>query len=459
MEISSLNIANLDEDDLFCILDQLCYNDRHNLEDDKIVLKDFKEETKPEQEEEVNFCKNCNSADNVIEDQLLGIAVCTGPNCGNVLSTLIDTRPEWKQYDNGTYNKSGGRCSMPLNHFYPQSSLGTSISGYYRSNIKTLHGWSAMPYPERSLRKVLKEIETGCSKAGILKCIEDDAKILCKNISECKHSKGVNKGKKVISRGKNRKGLIAACVFFACRRKGKTRSPKEIADIFELKNTQITKGCKLFIKLMKLLKITFNLNSSASEHFIPRFCYKLHINENLIKQTLKIAKNIQKLNVASVHTPLSIATGAILLMANINGLNISRQSISSHFGVTDVTVMKTYKKLIPYKKLLVNDILTDKLLVLMEEERKKAVMPPHIQQMYDVVNQNIKDEANEEEEEDSDDEEFDEDVIEHYKKEPFTIDNDDIEDYINTIHLNLYEMLENTDCEYANIMAEHKKIT
>lgn len=461
MEISSLNLPNLDDDDLFCILDQLCYNEKHNIEDDKIILKDVHEEYKQQVREEINFCHKCKSSKNVIEDAILGIAVCKGPDCGTVISTLIDTRPEWKSYDNGEFNKSASRCSMPLSHFFPQSSLGTSISGFYRSNIKKLHSWSAMPYRERSLYIILKEIESVCRKANILKCIEDDAKILCKNISECKHTKGPNKGKKVISRGRNRRSLMAACVFFACRRKGMTRSPKEIATIFSLKNTEITRGCKLFIKLMKMLNINYNLNSSASEHFIPRFCYKLHIKESLINQTLQIAKNIQKLNVASVHTPLSIATGAILLMSNINKLNITGRRIATHFDVTEVTVFKTYNKLLPYKKILVNDPLTNKLSELMEQQRNDAIIPDHVKTRLASLKKDNPDKVILEEDSDDyddSDSEIEEDNISDITKisNINAVNYSDLEDLINNIHLDLYEKLENIEVDYENIMTEHK---
>ena len=52
-----------------------------------------------------------------------------------------------------------------------------------------------------------------------------------KNISDCKHAIGKNKDKAIIIRGKNRISVIAACIIFACRKKDKTRSPKEIAEI------------------------------------------------------------------------------------------------------------------------------------------------------------------------------------------------------------------------------------
>ena len=68
---------------------------------------------------------------------------------------------------------------MPINPMLPQSSLGTTITR--RCKIQTLHRWSAMPYKERSKYIVLKEIENKCKQANIIKCIEDDAKIIFNN--------------------------------------------------------------------------------------------------------------------------------------------------------------------------------------------------------------------------------------------------------------------------------------
>ena len=217
-------INDMNDEQLFQLLDQIDY-EKENKEINEI-------------EKEYNkidniICKICNSGEKIAEDRSQGILVCM--DCGTVISDLFDRNPEWKSYSGEDGKESLARCGNPINFFLPQSSLGTTIACSNRSKIKILHSWSAMPYKERSLHIVLKEIQSKCRDAGIMKCIEDDAKILYKNISESKHAYGKNKGKNVIIRGANRKSLIAACVFFACKRKGKTRSPKEIAKIFELK--------------------------------------------------------------------------------------------------------------------------------------------------------------------------------------------------------------------------------
>jgi len=393
------SLANLDD------ITNLTDVDIMNIFDDII----FDEKT---EHIDTHICINCNTSKYIINDISGGMEICT--NCGQVINMLTDMGPETRHYDddkNDTKNSA-----IPTNKLLPQSSLGTTIGGKCMGRIKILHAWSTMPYKERSLNTVFKEISYRCSANNIQKCIEEDAKIMYKTISECKHVMGKNKGKFIIIRGANRKSLIAACVFFACRRKGMTRSPKEIADIFDIKYTVITKGCKNFVKLMKIKKMGITTGSSKPEDFITRFCKELKIKEPYLQQTLKIAKNMRKLNIASVHTPLSSATSSILLMAELNDMTyITKKKLASQFRVSEVTLTKTHKKLEQFKKALIDDDLTDKLVEIIKKEEINEQIPDFIKNKCEEFNKidiQINKEKEKEKEKENDTEELYYDNIE-----------------------------------------------
>jgi transcription initiation factor TFIIB len=361
--LNAEDIYNISENDIRELFDDIEFAEHAN----NIVTKESNES-----------CINCHTSDNIVDDYINGIRVCR--NCGQVLEGLFDSNPEWKQYGEDGGASELGRCSMPVNKLLPQSSLGTSIGGgNWKSRLKTLHGWSAMPYKERSLNLVFKEIQSKCAQAHLLKCIEDDAKIMYKSISECKHMKGKNKGKSVIIRGINRKSLIGACVFFACKRKNVTRSPKEISDLFKLKYTEMTKGCKNFLRLIKVRKMELNMGSSYPEHFVVRFCNELKLKTQFIEKAVQIAKNIKKLNVASDHTPYSIATGSILIMAEINNIStLTKKSLAVSFGVSEVTIAKAYKKIDQYKHILVDNDKTNEIAKKISDEMDSQNVPDAI---------------------------------------------------------------------------------
>jgi len=354
------DIGSINDDDLFDLLDDIDSQDSDDLSTD----------SKSSEGSAYNYCKYCDDDNYIVNDRIEGITVCT--KCGTILQNLMDKSPEWKQYDNKVCNTN--RCSLPINKYLPQSSLGTTIaSKSYYCRIRDINNWLKMPYRERSLYLVFRYIKEKCGKAKLYKCIVDEAKFLYKVINEAKHKKGINKGKKIIIRGKNKKSLIAACVFYACKIRNETRSQKEIAKIFSLKNTDITRGCKTFSYLQGNINMNYNFDYSTPEHFIRRHCNKLHLKNIYIEQAIKVSKNIQKLKVATKHTPLSVAAGTVFLIIKMNRISITKKKIARQFEVSEVTIAKVLEKLNIYKQIVISDEITDLVLKKMEKMEKMKV--------------------------------------------------------------------------------------
>jgi len=290
-------------------------------------------------------CGNCN----IIDDQMRGRCICG--NCGRELFEYFDSSIEMSNWDE---KNDSDRCAQQTNYFLPQSSLGTSIGGC-NSKLKRLHTWSQMPYEERSLYDVLQEIDTKCRKENIPKAVIDNAKNLYKKFTEQKNKDG----KKIIIRGDNRKSLIAACVLEGAKMQKLPRSNKEIAKIFDLKIKHITSGCRKLFEVMDYNVYDY-IQSSKPEDFIDRFKGKLKLGEyaDLAK---KIIKNIVKLDIATDHQPPSIAASSIMLIYQIYEIDYSLQNLSKIFDISDVTISKTFKKIVPYRKYILNDDVSEQL--------------------------------------------------------------------------------------------------
>ena len=149
---------------------------------------------------QIETTKCCEKEENMMAED--GIVKCKC--CGNTIYNICDN-PEWRFYgaNSSTKKTDQTRCGMPINKLLPQSSLGSTIS--YSSNNKTLHHirkyqqWNSMPYKERSRYKIFLEIQRNCKENHIPEKIISEAKSLYTIISTTK-----------ISRGANRKGIIAA---------------------------------------------------------------------------------------------------------------------------------------------------------------------------------------------------------------------------------------------------------
>jgi transcription initiation factor TFIIB len=336
--INNLNIEIPNDEQIFNIYNNLVYENTNNV---KCNVSPYK-------------CYQCD-VNEIFEDYTNGIIVCN--NCGVVISNIIDSSTEMINYNDDT-NKISTHGYITINVLFPHSSTSTIIKGKCSNKIKTSHKWDFMPYEERRLCDIFKIIQQKCSEANIIKCIEDDIKILFNNVIKVDDN---NTNKNLTFRGKNLTGMISACMYHACKKNQKSRTPKEISELFNLNISKVTKGIKNLNNILKTKNLDNTSHLITPEQFIIRFCNILKLKEQYIEQTLCIVKNISKIQIALEHNPVSIATGAIFLMIHNNNLNISRKKIAELFHVSLVTISKTFKKFLPFKNILLNDTICNQL--------------------------------------------------------------------------------------------------
>ena len=165
----------------------------------------------------------------------------------------------------------------------------------------------------------------------------------------------------------NRRSMIAACLFHACKLQKETRSPKEIADIYDLEIKHVNRGCRKFCDIIDSNTLFHQIKSSQSSDFIERFAKKLNIDKKYIDISKDVSSNIHKLDLASTHEPPSVAAGCILLVTQFYNIQLSKKQISDIFGISDVTISKTFRKIWPYHKIVLNNKITELIL-----EKKNA---------------------------------------------------------------------------------------
>ena len=255
----------------------------------------------------------------------------------------ILSTPEWRYYGaNDTKSSDPTRCGMAVNPLLPQASLGSTIKpGYYSKTMnhaKRMQDWNSMPYAERSLYNTYNELQEICNKNNINSIISQESKSLYKIIAEYK-----------ISRGNNRIGIKAACIYFACKNCNVPRSAKEISEMFNVNNVVVTKGCKKFQEIIHNTKTHKNRinkdNIINFSDFIDRFCNKLNLNYLDINIIKNIAENAVKHKLVYQNTPPSIAAGSIYLYIKNKNLDISKKDISDISKISEVTINKCFKKL------------------------------------------------------------------------------------------------------------------
>jgi len=298
-----------------------------NTEDDIWGIMEGLKEVKIDDEDVI--C-SCGSKLIVVEDSMQICGVCCA-----IIGKVIDSSAEWRYYGNDGKTDDPSRCGLPTNALLPKSSLGSMIGGNRFSNnfdirrIRQYQMWNAMPYNERTLWNVFDKISCVSLSNGIPQKIVDDAKVLYKRASE-----------KKISRGDNKEGLIASCIYHACLMNNIPRSSKEIAKIFDIDPVILNKGNSRFQTLLQI-----NVVSSSPLDFISRYCSILDMKMEDIDKCKKLVKFLEDSEIMSDNSPTSSCASILYYYSEKKKLGYAKKQFAEVCNVSEVTVIKGYKLL------------------------------------------------------------------------------------------------------------------
>lgn len=297
-------------------------------------------------------CISCGDEDNdpIIDE---GKRVCRV--CGAIMRNDINFEPEFRFYGNdNNKGEENVRCGIPFNPLLPESSMGTVIlAGAFDKDemrrIKRYHNWNVMPYHERSRYHIFQKINEIGSRWGIPQRIIHEAHALHIQISE-----------NSITRGGKRRGVIAACLYYACKTIGFPRNAKEIAKMFNIDLSEMTNGCKCFQDIMSTNNIkngrkkVQSMTCSEASDFIPRYCSYLNIHDKtFVGLCIAVSKRAKQAEIVRENTPPSIACGIIFLLSKLLSLGYDIKSIHKKCDISVVTINKCFKQLWKHRKKIV----------------------------------------------------------------------------------------------------------
>lgn len=305
--------------------------------------------------------------------------VCT--RCGTIVDIPLDWNAEYRWFSNDQQSAGGGgdpsRCSFPINHLLPESSLGTVILNQRQSplmrRIKRYHMWNLMPYRERTLWSVFESLTVRASNAGVGTAILDEAKELYAQLTASQ-----------ICRGQaQRDAMLAACLWEALKRHDAQRLPKDVAEIFQLPLKSVTKGIKQFQHILSVRtndqkKDTYAgaaavdqprtedtaasralqrreigraraVKTTTYKDFVCPFLTNLSIprasQSELESLVMDVCARTEELNIVPENTPPSLTASAIAFCMSELGLNVDHSEIARVCGISAVTIQKCLKRM------------------------------------------------------------------------------------------------------------------
>ena len=306
-----------------------------------------------EDETNVEFLKDCTHSE-VVYDYHNGYEICG--QCGRILQErLIDRTPEWRCLKgNQQFSNDPVRCSV-INPLLPKSSLSTKIVTNGRPSPKSyllakMNKWQSMPYMERSMYDVFTELDEKCRPFGINKAILQAAKIFYSNVYRKNTELLKHGGKREGLRGRKRKGLISACVFFACKQNNEPQSQTQISKILGIQKSYVTKGCKIFLDLMKNDRDCGQvLDVTDGKHFVKQFGKNLDLDYFSICYALDMYKEVKDYGLFAGNQPPSIAAGVLFIILNCSNPCITESYVAKKCGISKVTIANVCRQLESYK--------------------------------------------------------------------------------------------------------------
>jgi transcription initiation factor TFIIB len=205
-------------------------------------------------------------------------------------------------------------------------------------DLNRLQSRNAYKSSERTLLQSFKEISTLCERVGLPKVIADRAKQLYKMADDAK-----------VLRGKGNDGIIATCIYVACRQEKVTRTFKEISALTRVPKRDIGRCYKLLAPLLETKMATV-----STEDFMTRFCSYLNLGVDIQKAAVHLAKRCTELGCTAGKSPISVASAGIYLISHLfSNAKKTPKEVSFVSGVSEATIRGTYRDLLPFRADLV----------------------------------------------------------------------------------------------------------
>ena len=283
-----------------------------------------------------NICKNC---DFLLFDECVinGDILCT--NCGLVQDIYIDTKAEWRNYENDTSNGKVRCEEYNVNGINGMN--GITLGGNDR-RLQRIHMWNFSTTSDRHLYQIYEEFEKFNSMNLLSKEIVNHATSLYKQLY--KEMEDNNYG---IKRSSIRSGLKAACFYFACKKLNYPREKKEIAMIMGYSAKTVTKGCNIFLDIMG--EDYIKMEPFKATDFIYRYSNLLEISFKHQSLLFKLIEFISVKEPFVDNTPSNITSAGIYFLTMQCNLGITKQMIFNKCGTSKIILGKLYLNILNYK--------------------------------------------------------------------------------------------------------------
>lgn len=279
-------------------------------------------------------CPSC--AKNTIQaDSVTGEIYCR--NCGYVAADKVEeSGPEWRSFANDESDKSrvGAATSLTMHDMGLSTVIGSAdkdatgkpLSASMKNSIERLRTWDsrtqAHTSADRNLRQALNELGKMKDKMGLADAVIEKAAYTYRKAME-----------KKLVRGRSIHGLIAACLYAACRNTETPRTLDDVAESINIRRKDVARCYRLIYKELDL-----KMPVADPTKGIARIASMANLSEKTKRKAMEILNKAKIIGMVAGKDPMGLAAAALYLACISNGEIRSQKDISVAAGVTEVTI-------------------------------------------------------------------------------------------------------------------------
>ncbi|MHA1340337.1 MAG: transcription initiation factor IIB [Promethearchaeota archaeon] len=278
---------------------------------------------------DIYHCPECGS-DLVIFDAQRGENICA--NCGLVLDHHI---PDIERADRRAFTTEEKakreRTGSPISVLLPDLGLSTIIDPKAKMSqrMRRVIKWnSRMTWNKRNLLIATTEIKRIGTNLNLPMRVKELAAKVYRKAFNLK-----------LLRGRSIKAMVAACIYYACRKEKVPRTLQELVEQTTSDPREIRRCYRILIKELKL-----RVPIMEPEMLIPKYITELGLSLEVEKLASNYLKKFQKRISISGKDPKGLVAAALYLAAQQLNQSQSQSKIAHTVGVTEVTLRSRYKE-------------------------------------------------------------------------------------------------------------------
>ena len=279
-------------------------------------------------------CPSCGDR-KIITDQNTGELFCS--NCGIVVTDkIMDTSAEWRSFANDQTEKTrvGAGTSLTIHDMGLSTIIGTAnkdstgkpLTSNMKSSIERLRVWDsrsqAHTSQDKNLRQALNEMNKVQDKLALTDSVVEKAAYIYRKSLE-----------KKLVRGRSIQGLVAACLYAACRNTETPRTLMDIANGMNIRKKDIARCYRLIFRELELKMPVIDPVKGVS-----RIASLAKLTEKSKRKAVKILNQAKETGLVAGKDPMGIAAASLYLACITTGEIKSQKEISIASGITEVTI-------------------------------------------------------------------------------------------------------------------------